>query len=135
MQERRQDQSPAGAFAFVVAGLVPVALAILACGDPVYSINGTVQEGAAGAPLVGAKVTKTCPKTSPETATTDASGHFEFGGVGGSFDADKCTLSVAATGYTPQTIPSTSACLRSTHLGNTGKPCGPAEGKITLWSL
>ena len=115
----------------VVASASVVFLALLACGDPVYSIEGTVTD-ATGTPLVGATVKKTCPSSSPETSVTDGVGHFRFGGIGGSFDSDKCSLVIDKAGFTTQTIPSLSACLRSTKRGNTGKPCGAAEGKITL---
>ena len=106
------------------------ALLVAGC-DPVYHIDGTVLDPA-GSPIAGVSVTKTCPSSPVEKETTDAAGHYAFGGVGGTRDADRCTLVFDKPGYKTQTRPSTAACLRSTSKGNAGEPCEAGEGNVTL---
>lgn len=99
--------------------------------DPTYSVSGKVVE-ASGAPVIGATVTKACPSGRTEVETTTGSGEFTFGGVGGSFEAPKCSLRIEKAGFKTQTVRTTDVCYRGTQEGNAGKPCGPGEGKITL---
>lgn len=105
-------------------------LAATGC-DPTYSVSGTVVEPS-GAAVIGATVTKACPSGGTEVETTTGSGEFAFGGVGGSFEAPKCSLRIEKAGFKTQTVRTTDVCYRGTKEGNAGKPCGPGEGKITL---
>ena len=105
-------------------------LAATGC-DPTYSVSGTVVD-ASGAAVIGATVTKACPSGGTEVVTTTVTGEFAFGGVGGSFEAPKCSLRIEKAGFKTQTVRTMDACYRGTKEGNAGKPCAPGEGKVTL---
>lgn len=112
---------PAGALLFA---------AVLACGDPAWSMEGTVVDGT-GAPVPGATVKVTCPARSArpgDTTNADDAGVVSMGGIP---DIPKtCTAEVSAPGHSPRTVPVTDFCFRSTKEGNYGKACGPA--RVTL---
>jgi hypothetical protein len=59
-------------------------------------------------------------------------GEFAFGGVGGTFEAPKCSLRIEKLGLTAQTVRTTDVCYRGTETGNSTVACKPGEGKITL---
>lgn len=99
--------------------------------DPAYSVRGTVLD-AGGTAVAGANVTLSCPSGRTESAVTTASGEFTFGGVGGSFEAPRCSLRIEKPGFTTQTVRTTDACYRSTQTKNYGKDCRPGEGEIRL---
>jgi hypothetical protein len=107
-----------------------VLVGLAAC-DPVYRVQGTVVD-ASGTALAGVTVTKACPSGGTEVATTTAAGDFSFGGVGGSFEAPKCSLRIEKAGFATQTLRTTDVCYRSSQAGNYGNTCKPGEGKITL---
>jgi hypothetical protein len=94
-------------------------------------VSGTVVD-ASGAALAGATVTKACPSGRTETATTTAAGEYAFGGVGGSFEAPKCSLRIEKAGFTARTLRTTDACYRGTEGHNAGVPCKPGEGRVVL---
>jgi hypothetical protein len=109
---------------------LPTLLAVVAC-DPTFSVSGTVVD-ASGAPVAGATVTMACPSGRTETVTTSAGGEYAFGGVGGSFEAPKCSLRIEKPGFTARTVRTTDACYRGTQAHNAGTPCKPGEGKVVL---
>ncbi len=88
-----------------------VLLAAAGC-DPAYSVHGTVLD-AAGAAIDGANVTLSCPSGRTESVVTTAGGEFAFGGVGGSFEAPKCSLRVEKPGFVTRTVRTTDACYRN----------------------
>jgi hypothetical protein len=112
------------------APLLFVLCAAMGC-DPVYSVHGTVLD-AAGTAVAGANVTLMCPSGRTESSVTTASGEFAFGGVGGSFEAPKCSLRVEKPGFIARTVRTTDACYRSTQTKNYGNECRPGEGEIRL---
>jgi hypothetical protein len=109
----------------------PVVLLLMTGCDPAYSVHGTVLD-AAGAAVTGANVTLSCPSGTTESAVTTATGEFAFGGVGGSFEAPRCSLRIEKPGFATQTVRTTDACYRSTQTRNYGTRCGPGEGEIRL---
>jgi hypothetical protein len=107
------------------------AMATAAC-DPVYDVQGTVHDPA-GAPIVGAAVTKSCPSGRTEHETTDAAGQFSFGGVGGSFEAGKCSLTIDAPGYTRLTLRTYDVCYQNSEdAPHRNWPCTAGKGVVTL---
>jgi len=108
-----------------------VALAILACGDPVWNMTGTVVDGT-GAPVPGATVTVVCPgrATPAGVQVTNDAGAIEMGGIPSI--QSTCTADITKAGKTPKTVPVTAFCFRSTSAGNASTPCAPTEGKVTL---
>ena len=91
--------TPARAAFALLALVLPL---VVAC-DPTYSVSGTVVD-ASGAALVGATVTMACPSGRTEVVTTTAGGEFAFGGVGGSFEAPKCSLRIEKPGFIARTV-------------------------------
>ncbi len=108
-----------------------VAAAVLACGDPAWSMTGTVVDGT-GAPVPGATVKVLCPgKAAPwETATTNDAGAISMGGIPAA--PPNCTAEISAAGHASETVPVGSFCYRSTTAGNYGSPCAPGSGKVVL---
>jgi hypothetical protein len=106
---------------------VLVVVALAAC-DPMYRIEGVVADST-GKPIAGVTVNKTCPSSTQE-ATTDERGAFGFGGVGGAFEADRCTLTLAKPGYAARTVPPTAVCYRNTRHHDIDEPC--ANRKVVL---
>lgn len=119
------------------SALVVVFVVTLAGCDPGWSLSGAVVDSA-GAPVVGASLTLTCPGAGTgagamsETQLTSATGAFSFGGVSGAGHADKCTLAITKAGFTTATVAAHSTCFRSTKTRNLGQPCVAGEGRITL---
>ena len=111
-----------------MACLFPIALA--AC-DPTWSGTGHLVD-ATGAPIAGAKATLTCPSGRVETAKSDATGTFSFGGVGSSFEAPKCRVTIDAAGFAKRTLTVYDLCYRNTESGNAAVPSTPGEGTILL---
>jgi hypothetical protein len=108
-----------------------LALFVGAC-DPTYAVEGTVaQTGGAG--IGGATVKMSCPSGHDATVTTDARGHFSFGGVGGAFEAGTCSLVVEALGFRSRTVRTIDVCYRNTEdHGHESWPCGTGKGVVTL---
>lgn len=99
---------------------------VLACGDPAWSMKGTVVDGT-GAPISGATVNVHCPGAKAIYATdkTDPKGDVNMGSIP---DAPAgCSVEVIAAGHAPHTFPMTAFCFRSTGAGNYATPC-PAGG-------
>jgi hypothetical protein len=115
----------------VAIGVCMVVLAVLACGDPVVAIWATTVDST-GAPIAGVKATMTCAGGISETATSDADGKVNFGGVGTPSKYDKCTVAFDKPGLRPASVAAPSLCVRSSSQGNYGKACTPAEGRVTL---
>jgi hypothetical protein len=116
-------------------GLFPsialVVAAILACGDPAWSLHGTVVDGA-GAPIPGATVNVRCPGPKPlyDTDKTDPKGEVNMGGIP---DAPAgCSVEVVAAGHATHTFPMTAFCYRSTSARNFGTPCPAGGTKVVL---
>lgn len=108
-----------------------VLAAVLACGDPAWSMTGTVVD-ATGAPVPGAKVVVTCPgRASPvDTQLTGPKGEVNAGGIPAA--PPTCTAEISAAGHATKTVPVTDFCYRSTTAGNYGSPCAAGSGKIVL---
>jgi hypothetical protein len=108
-----------------------VALAILACGDPAWSMTGTVVDSA-GAPVPGAKIVVTCPgRSGPvDTQLTGPKGEVNGGGIPAA--PPTCTAEISAAGHATKTVPVTDFCYRSTTAGNYGSPCAAGSGKVVL---
>jgi hypothetical protein len=87
---------------------------------------------ASGGALAGATITMACPSGRTEVVITTVRGEFAFGGVGGSFEAPKCSLRIEKPGLTAQTVRTTDVCYRGTETGHSTVACKPGEGKITL---
>ena len=111
--------------------LLALALPVVVACDPTYSVSGTVVD-ASGAAVAGATVTMACPSGRTEAATSSAGGEFAFGGVGGSFEAPKCSLRIEKPGFTARTVRTTDACYRGTQASNAGVPCKAGEGRLVL---
>ncbi|HEY1960280.1 MAG TPA: carboxypeptidase-like regulatory domain-containing protein [Polyangiaceae bacterium] len=105
-------------------------IALAAC-DPGWSGTAHLID-ATGAPIAGATATLKCPSGHVEHETSDATGTFVFGGVGSSFEAPKCTVTIDAPGFASRTVTVYDLCYRSTHAGNAGVPRKPGEGTILL---
>jgi len=108
-----------------------VLAAVLACGDPVWSMNGTVVDGA-GVPISGATVDVHCPsvKSIYATGKTDPKGDVSMGSIPDM--PAGCSVEVIAAGHAPHTFPMTAFCFRSTGAGNYGTPCPAAGTKVVL---
>ncbi len=103
----------------------------VAC-DPGYAVEGTVRDPS-GVAIAGATVTKSCPGGGAEKMSTLADGHFSFGGVGGAFGAEKCSLLVEAPGYTSRTLHTYDVCyFNSEDHSHRSWPCTAAKGDVTL---
>jgi hypothetical protein len=105
--------------------------ALLACGDPAWSLRGTVVDGA-GAPVSGATVNVLCPGPKPIYATdkTDPRGDVNMGSIP---DAPAgCSVEVVAAGHAPHTFAMTDFCFRSTGARNFGTPCPAGGTKVVL---
>ena len=108
-----------------------VLAAVLACGDPAWSMHGTVVD-TAGAPVSGATVHVLCPGRPVAYATdkTDAKGDVNMGGIPSA--PAGCSVEVIAAGHPPHTFPMTSFCFRSTSEGTYSTPCPAAGTKVVL---
>jgi hypothetical protein len=108
-------------------------LAVLAWAcDPTYAIEGTVAR-TGGSAIEGATVKKSCPSGNDQTVSTDARGHFAFGGVGGASEAGTCSLIVEALGFRSRTVRTIDVCYRNTEdQGHESWPCAAGKGVITL---
>ena len=105
-------------------------LSLAAC-DPTWSGTGHLID-ARGAPIAGAKATLKCPSGRVETETSDATGTFSFGGVGSSFEAPKCSVTIEAPGFAKRTMTVYDLSYRNTQEGNMTVPTKPGEGTILL---
>ena len=103
-----------------------VVAAVLACGDPAWSMHGTVVD-TAGAPVVGATVNMLCPghKAIYATDKTGPAGEVNMGSIP---DAPKgCTVEILAAGHPPHKYATTDFCYGSTSAGTYGKACVPPK--------
>jgi hypothetical protein len=110
-----------------------VTLWLVAGCDPFWKIEGTVVDPK-GAPVPSASVGLACGGQSPDgrKVTTDASGRFSFGGVGGSRNSASCTVGVAMAGFASKVVKATEVCHRSTDTGNAVQACDPKASTIVL---
>jgi hypothetical protein len=102
--------------------------------DPGWSASGVIVDPA-GAPVASATVTLACAggnSPSGDVATTDAAGKFDFGGVGGAFNAGTCTVEIKKTGFTTKRVKIADTCYRNTEAHNFTTPCTPTDGRIVL---
>ena len=103
-----------------------VVAAVLACGDPAWSMHGTVVD-TAGAPVSGATVNLLCPghKAIYATDKTGPAGEVNMGSIP---DAPKgCTVEIVAAGHAPHTYATSDFCYGSTSAGTYGKDCPPTK--------
>lgn len=96
-----------------------------------WSGTGHLVDGT-GAPIAGAKATLTCPSGRVDGAMSDATGTFSFGGVGSSFEAPKCSVTIDAAGFASRTLTVYDLAYRNTESGNAAVPSTPGEGTILL---
>jgi len=109
---------------------IALLLSLAAC-DPTWSGTGHLID-AKGAPVAGAKATLKCPSGRIESETSDATGTFSFGGVGSSFEAPKCSVTIEAVGFAKRTMTVYDLSYRNTQEGNATVPTKPGEGIILL---